>query len=243
MRQGNALTAAVDRALYVGELAATGWHRHAAPVLLLGLSGRFSLHWGGGTAECASALVDSRVEHVFDPRGESVALVYLEPDAPEARGLRRLLVGAGGVLLDPALPVRTCSGTQSRLAAFDLGSLLRFSVPVGPALDPRIAASLKVLRAPAWSPLRRTEAAAAAGLSASRFNHLFSAQMGVSFRSYRVWSQLRAAMLACGPGASLTAAAQEGAFFDAAHFSRVFGQTFGMSPSSVLKPLRTVRLL
>ncbi len=40
---GNALTLCADKALYLGEIPATGWHRHAAPVLLLGLSGRFRL--------------------------------------------------------------------------------------------------------------------------------------------------------------------------------------------------------
>ena len=242
MREGNTLTAGVDRALYVGDLAATGWHRHAAPVLLLGLSGPFALRWEGGAVECTSALVDSGVEHVFDPRGERVALIYLEPDAPEARGLRQLLAVHEGVLLEPARPTRTHSGTQTRLTGFDLPALLRFRVPDVPPVDPRIHASLRMLRAPAWRPLRRAEAAADAGLSISRFNHLFSAEMGVSFRSYRVWSQVRSAMLAYASGGTLTDAAMHGAFFDAAHFSRTFGQAFGMSPSGVLKPLRTVRV-
>jgi AraC-like DNA-binding protein len=42
---------------------------------------------------------------------------------------------------------------------------------------------------------------------------------------------------------TLTAAAQEGAFSDSAHFSRVFRQTFGMAPSAVLKPLVQVHLV
>ena len=41
----------------------------------------------------------------------------------------------------------------------------------------------------------------------------------------------------------LTDAALHGAFSDSAHFSRVFRQTFGMTPSSVLKPLKEVTLL
>ena len=35
----NTLTLGTDRALYVGEIPATGWHCHASPVLLMGLSG------------------------------------------------------------------------------------------------------------------------------------------------------------------------------------------------------------
>ena len=88
----NTLTLGADRALYVGELPATGWHRHAAPVLLLGLSGRFAVHLAPGRVEtCHSALIDAGVWHLFDPCGERVALVYLEPDCTEARSLRHKL--------------------------------------------------------------------------------------------------------------------------------------------------------
>ena len=101
----NTLTLGTDRALYVGEIPATGWHCHASPVLLMGLSGRFALRWGEGLMEtCHSALVDAGVEHLFDPCGEVVALVYLEPDSPEARSLRSVFLQRGGVLLDVAAP-------------------------------------------------------------------------------------------------------------------------------------------
>ena len=92
----NTLTLGTDRALYLGEIPATGWHCHASPVLLMGLSGRFALHWGEGRMEtCHSALVDAGVEHLFDPCGEVVALVYLEPDSPEARSLRSVFLQIG----------------------------------------------------------------------------------------------------------------------------------------------------
>ena len=62
MRATNTLTLGTDRALYVGELPATGWHRHAAPVLLLGLSGRLAVHLVPGCVEtCHSALIDMGV--------------------------------------------------------------------------------------------------------------------------------------------------------------------------------------
>ena len=80
------------------------------------------------------------------------------------------------------------------------------------------------------------------GLSASRFNHLFAQEVGVSFRSYRVWAQVRRAMTGLGPRLNLTEAALEGAFSDSSHFSRTFRQTFGMTPSSVLKPLQRVEV-
>jgi AraC-like DNA-binding protein len=249
----NTLTLGTNRALYQGELPATGWHRHASPVLLMGLSGRFALHlpsngvsFGGAMGSvqtCHSALVDTGVEHVFDPCGEKVATMYLEPDSPEARSLRPHFAALGGVIFDPAVAVQARSSMDAYLRSFDLSSLLQLECPAFAPLDSRVAQSLVALRQPGdpdGLAVGRDAAAAAAHLSASRFNHLFRAEMGVSFRSYRVWSQVRAAMVALGTNPTLTRAALEAGFVDSSHFSRMFRQTFGMTPSSVLKPLKEI---
>ncbi|GAA4420330.1 AraC family transcriptional regulator [Acidovorax lacteus] len=243
--RGNALTMGVDRSLYMGEMPASGWHCHAAPVLLLGLSGRFALHRAPGQFEhCHSALVDAGVWHLFDPCGERVALVYLEPDAPEARALRTVLASAGGVMLDMARPVVSRSATETALHSFDLPRLLQCGVPDAvPPLDARVARSLQALRQPQAARMGRGDLAAGVHLSASRFNHLFRAEMGVSLRSYRVWSQVRLAMAGLALSPRLTDAALHGDFADSAHFSRMFRQTFGMTPSSITRPLRSVTLL
>jgi AraC-like DNA-binding protein len=246
MPASNTLTLGADRALYLGDLPATSWHCHAAPVLLLGLSGRFALHWGAGLVEtCHSALVDTGVQHLFDPCGEQVALMYLEPDSREARSLRAVFQQQGEVLLDVAAPVRTRSAMDSRLRDFELPTLLRSGLGrgVAPALDARVARALQALRSPQGARLAREGLASGVHLSASRFNHLFRAEMGVSLRSYRVWSQVRLAMAGLALSPRLTDAALHGDFSDSAHFSRMFRQTFGMTPSSVLKPLKEVVLV
>ena len=216
----NSLTLGADRALYLGELPATGWHRHASPVFLQGLSGRFALHLPAGRVEtCHSALVDTGVEHVFDPRGETVALVYLEPDAREAAALRALFRQHGGILLDPARPVQARSTSQMRLQSFDLPALLALDWPDAPLLDTRVQRSLCLLRQGREQPWGRDMIAAAVQLSPSRFNHLFSNQVGVSFRDYRIWSQVRSAMSSMVQGPRLTDAALQGAFVDSSHFT------------------------
>lgn len=242
----NALKLGPDRALYIGELPATDWHRHASPVLLIGLSGRFHVRLPGGFSEsCHSALIDAGVEHVFDPCGERIATMYLEPDSMEARCLRAWLAQDGPVIFDPALRPLVRRSYERDLDAFDLQSLLRMPARAAapPALDERIARSLLPLRVARDEPLARQMLAAGANLSASRFNHLFSAEMGVSFRDYRIWSQVRAAIMGFQPKRSLTDAALHGAFADSSHFSRIFRKTFGMTPSAVLKPLQEVTLL
>ncbi|MFN9470425.1 helix-turn-helix domain-containing protein [Acidovorax sp.] len=238
------LTLGSDRALYVGDLPATGWHCHAAPVLLIGLSGRFALHLKPGEVEtCHSALVDAGVHHLLDPWGEQVALMYLEPDSREARGLRRQFDRRGPVVLDVAIPVGARSAMEGYLRHFDLHALLRLQWAPAAPLDARVLRSLQALRTPGDQRLLRDGLAAGVQLSASRFNHLFRAEMGVSLRSYRVWSQVRLAMAGLATSPRLTDAALHGAFSDSAHFSRMFRQTFGMTPSSVLKPLKEVVLV
>lgn len=245
MRTGNTLTLGSDRALYLGDLPATGWHMHAAPVFLLGLSGRFALHLHGGAVQtCRSALIDSGVEHLFDPCGEHVALVYLEPDSPEAMALRTQFTRYGPVVLDPAVPVRARSSMDRYLQTFDLQAVLPWCMHSSAALDPRVARALLALRSTGCGAAPgRADAAALAHLSPSRFNHLFRQEMGVSYRSYRVWAQVRNAMAALSTQPNLTHAALEAGFSDSSHFSNMFRNTFGMTPSSVLRPLRAVSLL
>lgn len=242
--RSNSLTLGVNRALYQGDMPATGWHCHAAPVLLMGLSGRFAVHLPQGVVQtCHSALINTGVEHVFDPCGEQVAVMYLEPDSAEARSLRPQFAAQGGVMFDVCVPVQARSPMDAYLRNFDLQALLRLDCPAVAPIDARVARSLLALRSPVGlgdAVLGRDAAAAVAHLSASRFNHLFSAEMGVSFRSYRVWSQVRGALGALSTDSRLTQAALEGGFVDSSHFSRMFRQTFGMTPSSVLKPLRRV---
>ena len=243
----NTLTLGADKALYIGDIPATGWHSHAAPVLLLGLSGRFMLQLDGDRrTHCHSALIDAGVPHVFDPAGEQVAVMYLEPDAPEVAGLRLVFRIEGPVIVDPVHHSADTPTLVRRLRRFELAALLR---PEWVAADPgdrdgRILQSVRRLRDDTDDTcVDRDTAAATVRLSPSRFNHLFSAEAGVSWRSYRIWSQVRRAMGAYRPDGSLTEAALSGAFADAAHFSRMFRQTFGMTPSSVLRPLREVTVL
>ncbi len=244
MRASNSLILGSDRSLYRGEFPATAWHRHAAPALLIGLSGRFTLHFAPARTEsCYSAWIDSGVEHVFDPCGEQVATMYLEPDAAQARRWRAHFANHAGVVLDPCIRARGRSSMDAYLRNFELDALLPFHCADVAPMDARVLHSVATLRRGGMAMPARAVLAQATGLSESRFNHLFRAEMGVSFRSYRVWSQVRGALGALGTDSRLTQAALEGGFVDSSHFSRMFRKTFGMTPSSVLKPLRDVTLV
>ena len=241
MVKSNSLILGSDRSLYRGEFLATGWHSHAAPVLLIGLSGRFALHLLGGRIEtCHSAWIDIGVEHIFDPCGEQVATMYLEPDSMLARRWRAHFSMHDGVVFDPCRRAENSNRLDAYMLNFDLDALLPIQCADVAPVDTRVAHSLKALRRPGSETPSRGELAQVTGLSDSRFNHLFRAEMGVDFRRYRVWSQVRAALCALSTDKRLTQAALDGGFVDSSHFSHMFRKTFGMTPSSVLKPLRDV---
>jgi AraC-like DNA-binding protein len=99
------------------------------------------------------------------------------------------------------------------------------------AMDARIARAEAALQAEAPGELSTVQAASAAGLSPSRFQHLFTHEVGVPFRRYRGWHRLRAAIREASTGSTLTASAHAAGFADQAHFTRAFRRTFGAPPS------------
>ena len=124
MTQEKRIWLARDRALFLGELPPTRLHAHAAPVLLIGMSGPITLHFTDGRSEtCHSALVDTGVEHGLDSGGEYLASLYLEPDAPETRILKANWLNDCPVVYDPMSAARHKT-LERRLQSFDLSDLL-----------------------------------------------------------------------------------------------------------------------
>lgn len=72
-------------------------------------------------------------------------------------------------------------------------------------------------------------------LSPSRFQHRFVRHTGMAVRPYLRWLRLRTALTAIARNASLTEAALEAGFADAAHFSRTFRRHFGFAPRHLLQ--------
>lgn len=234
-----------DRALFIGGLPTTRLHAHAAPVLLIGLSGPIRLQFANGQQEtCHSALVDAGTEHALDCRGETVASLYLEPDAPETLTLRAGPLKNNPVVFDVLPSNRRHKRLESQLQAFALDALLHKTVHGQRALmDERISRSLPLLRQGDDHLVSRGSLAQRVHLSESRFNHLFRAEMGISFRRYRSWSRLRSALFHVTSTPSLTQAALAAGLHDSAHFSRLFQDMIGLAPSRVLSGNTRVELI
>ena len=110
-------------------------------------------------------------------------------------------------------------------------------------LDPRVVAALQLLADDAGGTHDVASLARAAGLSQSRFWHLFREQVGVPpQRAIRLLRLQKAALQLVYTSDAVGAVAEENGFSSIYDFSRQFSRTYGVSPSAYRERNRTPRL-
>jgi len=227
-------------AMFAGPLHHNAPHAHSAAVYIAGLYGTFRLRIRDGDwVVCRSAVIRAGTPYEFDVAGDPLGVFYLEPNLAGADALA-VLTGSGeeigGALVGQRdhSPLRACFERHS-----DAGETHRSMIELLQygrsrayrGIDARITRAVEQLQSITAEPCSTVLAAQAAGLSVSRFQHVFTAEVGVPFRRYRIWQRLRVAIKEAVAGATLTEASHAAGFSDQAHFSRAFRSAFGAPPS------------
>ncbi|MBR2535710.1 MAG: helix-turn-helix transcriptional regulator [Hyphomicrobium sp.] len=226
---------------FAGVLNRNQLHSHSVPVLLTGIYGSFRFRSEFGSwLTCRTALVPAGVAYEFDMRGEPLSVIYLEPTLAGAGALAPLIENAiesGGTLYGASAHVpalRSMFEDQSSAAWVEAALLdfVQFAAPrARRRLDPRVTRAVQILSDNRAENISAHAAAKAVGLSASRFQHVFTDEVGVPYRRYRAWQRMLHAIREIVSGANLTTAAHAAGFADQAHFGREFRRTFGAPPS------------
>jgi AraC-like DNA-binding protein len=106
-----------------------------------------------------------------------------------------------------------------------------------PTLHPKVRRTVSVLREELAT--RRTvtlkHLAGIAGLSPSRFMHVFTRSVGVPLRPYVLWLRLQLACSELMNGATVTQAAHCAGFADAAHLTRTVRRMLGTTPGGLVR--------
>jgi AraC-like DNA-binding protein len=228
--------------LFAGPLQRNALHHHSVPVYLAGLYDTFRLRIDGAEwLSCRAAVIPAGVSYEFDMGGDPLVVLYLEPSLAGVEALTALLRThreVRGALIGQQGETHLLQGLYEQRAHLEtMGDALRdvtsFAIRHSrDTLDPRVSLAVRYL-CDHHRELAPVEAiASAVGLSSSRFQHLFTQQVGVPFRRYRSWHRIRFAIREIVRGNNFTSAAHAAGFADQAHFSREFRKTFGASPTA-----------
>jgi AraC-like DNA-binding protein len=237
-------------ALFLGRLPSPARvHSHHAIQGSISLEGTLRVDLPGSrSASLPSVLIASDEPHALWAEG-LVGHFYVPPASRAGAALRRALSGRPlGELEGRLLPgIRTAlRGAWRDPARLEpcLDLLVRAVAgtdpPPAPPVDPRVAATLRLLRdergAPDLAALGRR-----VGLSPDRLRHLVKRDTGLTFRRHRRWVRLMRALDAFRQGHGVTEAAVRAQFADAAHLSRVFRESFSFPPRVFLRDSRFVQ--
>lgn len=220
-------------ALYAGPSLRLEPHSGSVWCLAVGVDRPLSVTAGSCRIEARSVLIPPRLVHHFDTHGGRLVSCYLDPSSDRATACRdKFAHNTAEFALDHV--------EESVLAVLprDDSSARRWldrAAPPSPRrMDPRITAAVSRMQADPAAAVSSAELAAEAGLSESRFLHLFRAETGTSLRRFRMWARLTRAAVALRNGRNLTDAATEAGFASSSHLADRFKTTFGLTASQLL---------
>jgi AraC-like DNA-binding protein len=194
---------------------------------------------------CRGAIVRHDVVHSFNANNALEAMLFVDPESAAGAWLRSSLreditIVPDARLLEPLAQLRRfVDQPLDSMPVQDLIALcvraLSSGAPPTRRLDERVTRVLAAIQEADELRLSIEDAAAMAFLSPSRFAHLFKHQVGLPFRRYMLWRKLTRAMLVIGRDQTISTAAHEADFADAAHLTRTFYQMVGLPPSVLMQ--------
>jgi AraC-like DNA-binding protein len=241
------------RVLYLGPAFGLTPHRNATGVLAVALDGAIGVADNPRTRspswhQARSVLILPNSLHHLRVDAGRMAFLYVDPFGRDLVALRARMSDVGSraafdlVEEGPAIELFG-DIAEDRLAPEEARRAVRDMLGVGSDAEPdaRIAEAMKRMRDAPCGSHALAELSRRAGLSSSRFLHLFKEVTGVPLRRYRIWNRIGAAARAVAQGESLTDAAHSAGFSSSAHFSSAFRDMFGMMPSELFARLRIAR--
>ena len=115
------------------------------------------------------------------------------------------------------------------------------ALPARP-LDPRVVRSIAQIGRFSGEPVTAASCAAEAGLSPSRFLHLFKEETGISFRSFRAWKRARHLLHFANQDINLAHLAQDIGYPDSTHFSHSIRRFYGLKPRAIFSGSRDLAI-
>jgi AraC-like DNA-binding protein len=193
--------------------------------------------------------VAPNVRHTIASDYRSAICIVIEPESVPAgtfdEWAKRLSGAERAVFVDRVraayeqLRSRTC---RTDLSSAEFDRMCFGEVLPRRALDPRVARSIAQMTRFRGEPATASNCAAQAGLSASRFLHLFKEETGISFRSFRAWKRARHLLHFANQDLNLAHLAQDIGYPDSTHFSHSIRRFYGLKPRAIFSGSRDLAI-
>jgi AraC-like DNA-binding protein len=247
---GHLMLITPERVFYAGLLGRPRERCPGALHVYVAIKGGLRLTTGDGSEACGELFtVRPNIRHTISSDYRSAICVVIEPESVATGAFDALAEKLSG----PEAPLIAC---RIRAAYDQLRELphrdgissaeldvLCFGEMLPPrALDPRVARSIAQIDTFSGEPVTAADCAAAAGLSGSRFLHLFKQETGISFRAFRAWKRARHLLHFANQNINLAHLAQDIGYPDSTHFSHSIRRFYGLKPRAIFSGSRDLAI-
>lgn len=239
-----------DRVLYAGLLGETAERTFGAYTVYVapGAPNRVCLD-GQRWHEGEVIVVPPFVPHRVVSGDRLICKAMVEAETVDPARLPAWLRTAGRIdAPELALRVRSAcielahNGRQADLARLDFDRFVLGESLTMRRLDPRIAAALARLKREPAASVTAEQLAQEAGLSFSRFLHLFRQDTSVSLRNLRAWKRARNLLAYVTQPPRLTEIALDTGYPDSTHFSHSIRRFYGLKPRDIFAGSRRLTI-
>ena len=247
---GHLMLITPERVFYAGLLGRPRQRGSGAFHVYVAIEGGLRLsHEGAGESYGELAVVLPDVRHTIASDYRSVICVLIEPETVGAGALDALAKRVSGAerrfFVDriraayAQLLLKPCGGDIGSVA-FDIMCFCE-ALPRR-NLDPRVVRAIAQIGRFCGEPVTAASCAVEAGLSSSRFLHLFKQETGISFRAFRAWKRARHLLHFANQDLNLAHLAQDIGYPDSTHFSHSIRRFYGLKPRAIFSGSRDLAI-
>ena len=247
---GHLMLITPERVFYAGLLGRPRQRASGAFHLYVAIEGGLRLAAEGAAESYGElAVVAPNLPHTIASDHRAVICVLIEPETVSPGAIEALAARLSGTERSSfadriraayrQLLHRSC-GDALVSAAFD-AMCFGEALPRR-ALDPRILRAIAQIGRFCGEPVTASSCAAEAGLSSSRFLHLFKQETGISFRAFRAWKRARHLLHFANQDINLAHLAQDIGYPDSTHFSHSIRRFYGLKPRAIFRGSRDLAI-
>jgi AraC-like DNA-binding protein len=249
-QSGHLMLISPQRVFYAGLLGRPRGRTSGAFLIYRSLEGCLKVTRDGCTdGPSPMAVVPPYVPHTVESEHPSVICVMIEPETARPGALDALAerlsgaeaCGVGARIRAVYDEIRNGARPDDTSAAEFDRILLGAALPPR-QLDPRVAAAVDRLVGNPERAVAAANCARDAGLSQSRFLHLFKDETGVSFRAFRAWKRARHLLHFVNEDINFAHLAQDIGYPDSTHFSHSIRRFYGLKPRAIFTGSRDLAI-